>query len=418
MAIERTQPPAAAAHRPHAVRRVVILGSTGSVGTQTLDVLNHLNALHAEDRWPTRYEVLALAAGRNAEALSAQIRAHRPAHAALAGGALDAPEACRAWLASESQPDPAAAMVRALDLEPGVDLVVASMVGFAGLGATLAAVERGVDVALANKETLVAAGSLVTAIARASGARLLPVDSEHAGVWQCLSRLDAAPPPMERFAPQLTRVTLTASGGAFRDWSSDRIARATPRDALNHPTWAMGDKVTIDSASLMNKALELIEAHWLFGLGADRLGALVHRQSIVHALAETVDGSVLAQLASADMRGPILHALAWPGIAPARAPRLTLEQLRELTFEEPDLDRFPALTLGFEVIRREGSAGAVLNAANEVAVEAFLNGQLAFPRIAELARDALDALGNSPVESLNDVHAADAGARRWTAERL
>lgn len=408
-----------ATHRPPAVRRVVILGSTGSVGRQTLDVIDHLNALHERGEWATRYEVLALAAGRNADALAEQVRRYRPAHAALAEGELgvgDVP--CRAWLAREPHADPASSMVAALGLEAGTDMVVAAMVGFAGLGATLAAVEHGVDVALANKETLVAAGSLVTAAARASGARLLPVDSEHAGVWQCLMRVGAPPPPIERCPPEIARVTLTASGGAFRDWTKAQIARATPQDALNHPTWDMGAKVTIDSASLMNKALELIEAHWLFGLEADRLAALVHRQSIVHALAETTDGSVIAQLASADMRGPILHALAWPAIAPARAPRLTLDQLRELTFEEPDPERFPSLGLGFEVIRREGAAGAVLNAANEVGVEAFLAGRLAFPKIHELARGALDALGEAAVVSIEDVHAADRAARAWARARL
>lgn len=313
-------------------------------------------------------------------------------------------------------PDAAERLVREVEC----DIVMGAIVGAAGLGATLAAVELGRDIALANKETLVAAGEIVVPAAHRSGARLLPVDSEHSAIWQCLTGLGAEPwPPMSTPAC-VRKVTLTASGGPFRSWPADRIARATPAEALNHPTWTMGPKVTIDSASLMNKALELIEAHWLFGLLPQQLDILVHPQSIVHALVEHVDGSVIAQLGAPDMRCPIQYALTFPDRSAGPAPKLDLARAGRLDFVRPDYDVFPAPLGAMRVMERGGAAGAIFNAANEAAVEAFLAGAIAFGRIGQLALGALDALADPApqVGSLADVRAADAEARRWVAGEI
>ncbi len=300
------------------------------------------------------------------------------------------------------------------------DLVLAAVVGSAGLPATLAAVQMGRDVALANKETLVAAGALVVPAAKKSGAKLLPVDSEHSAIWQCLPWGDASPLVM---GPEVRRVTLTASGGPFRSWDRERIERATVEEALNHPTWKMGAKVTIDSASLTNKALELIEAHWLFGLGVDRLDALVHPQSIVHSFVEYADGSILAQLGAPDMRTPIQVAVSWPMRTEGCSKRLDLMSMSRLDFEPVDTARFPSVSAAFEVIeaaaRPDGAtAGAVFNAANEAAVEAFLAGEIPFGRITALSRAAMDEVGLGTMRTLEDAMEADREARRFVRARI
>lgn len=360
-------------------RRVVVLGSTGSIGRQTLDVIDRLA------RGGMAWRVVGLAAGSNAGRLREQA-----ARLGVRETALADEEADGASIGGRCRRGAGAA--EALVREVEADVVVGAIVGSAGLGATLAAIELGRDVALANKETLVSAGGLAVETARRTGARLLPVDSEHSGVWQCLPGWPACPVD----APEtVRRVTLTASGGALRDADDDAYFSATPAEAMAHPTWEMGAKVTVDCATLMNKALELIEAHWLFGLGNDRLGVLIHPQSIVHALVEMTDGSVLAQLGAADMRTAIQGALAWPARARGAVERLDLAATGGLTFSEPREPRHAALGLARRVIAEGGTFGAALTAANEEAVSAFLDGVLPLGRITALAGEAMESLGRS-----------------------
>jgi 1-deoxy-D-xylulose-5-phosphate reductoisomerase len=399
-------------------RRVILLGSTGSIGRQTIDAIAGLNNLAAQDRSATRYEVVALAAGRDHDALLAQAAAMNIRDVALAESIDLAATAKQRGVNLRTGPDAAERLVREID----ADIVLAAIVGSAGLGATLAAVELGRDVALANKEALVAAGSLVTAAANRTGAAILPVDSEHSAIWQCLAGHAAAGatpirPPCT-LDSQVSRIVLTASGGALRSRTKDATYNATPEDALKHPTWSMGAKVTIDSASLTNKALEIIEAHWLFGLPASRIGAIIHPQSIVHSFVEFADGSVIAQLGSPDMRTPIQYALTFPHHLPGRAALIDFATLSRLDFSPPDLERFPALALGWRVIEEGGTSGAVFNAANEAAVEAFLARRIPFGRVAELATEAMDEIGVSPVRDLADITAADAQARAFVRSRL
>ncbi len=391
-------------------RRVIILGSTGSIGTQAIGVIEHVNALHARGEADVSFKVVGLAARRNGEALRAQAERLGVGHVAI----LEPDSHPGATFTGEDAGTRLVASVEA-------DVVLAAMVGVAGLPAAMEAVKLGRDLALANKETLVAAGELVVPLARATGSRLLPVDSEHAGLWQCLmGRCAGAPAPPNLDAGGVERLVLTASGGPFREWPRERIVAATPGDALKHPTWRMGAKVTVDSASLMNKGLEIIEAHWLFGVEARRIAAVVHPQSVVHAMVEFTDGSVLAQLAPPDMRGPIQHALSFPYRAPGVAPRLDLRSLGRLEFESPDLDRFPALLLAYQALALGGTALATLNAANEAAVEAFLapGSRVRFGQIAGATRDALDEFGSGPVSSIEDVMRADHAARGFVRRRL
>jgi 1-deoxy-D-xylulose-5-phosphate reductoisomerase len=417
------------------VCRVIVLGSTGSIGTQTLEVIEHLNAMHRAGAWCTEYRVVGLAAGSRWPVVRAQAARLGVQHTALADG--DAPADGPTF----AGPGAAERLVREVDCE----LVLAAITGAAGLPATLAAVELGRDIALANKETLVAAGALIVPAARKSGSRLLPVDSEHSALWQCLvgaGTLRGSPeaPQQPSLAPRaghdihappmavpgsVERMILTASGGPFRTWSKEQIDRATPEEALKHPTWNMGPKVTIDCASLTNKGLEVIEAHWLFGIPGPRIEVVIHPQSIVHSLVEFADGSTIAQLGSPDMRGPIQYALAsWRG-AGARprgiARRIDWRELRRLDFEPPDLERFPALALAYRAIAEGGAAGAIFNAANEAAVQAFLAGAIPFGQIPELVRDAMDQL-HSPqrpsIGTLEDVLRVDAEARRLVTSQI
>lgn len=382
-------------------RRVFILGSTGSIGTSALDVVRDFDR-----RGARRFVVAGLAAARNGTLLAEQAQEFRGDHGtpalAIADGnglADPPPESLSGRIYRGAD---AACEMLAEEARPG-DLVLAAMVGAAGIRPVLAAIACGCDIALANKEALVAAGAVVMPAAARAGVRIIPVDSEHNALFQCLK----ASTSME----EVRRVVLTASGGPFRLKSREEMSRARIEDALAHPTWRMGAKVTIDSASLMNKALELVEAHWLFGLGAERIDAIIHPQSVVHGFVEYLDGSVLAQLSPPDMRTPIQQALCDPERFDGPSRKLDFAALRSLDFEPVDHARFPAISLAHRVIAAGGDSGAVLNAANEVAVAAFLGGRIGFLEIAELVRETLDATPVSRVSSLDDVLAADRSAR-------
>jgi len=384
------------------VRRVSVLGATGSIGQSTLDLIA---------RHPETFKVEALTANADAAGLAALAIRHRARMAVVAD-----PEAYAALAAALSGTGIiAAAGMQALQEAASrpADCVVAAIVGAAGLLPTLAAVRQGRRVALANKECLVTAGDLFMREVAAAGAELLPVDSEHSAAFQAIGAAD--PDAIEQ-------ITLTASGGPFRDWDMARLAAATPEQALRHPNWSMGAKITIDSATLMNKGLELIEAFHLFPVGADKLDCVVHPQSIVHCLVAYRDGSVLAQMSSPDMRTPIALALSWPRRIDAPTKRLDLAALGQLTFEAPDTARFPALTLAREALAAGGAAPAVLNAANEVAVMAFLERRIGFLDIAAAVADSLAAAGRRGLlagcASLDDLLAVDREARALTRSVL
>lgn len=387
---------------PARPRRVAVLGSTGSVGTSTLDVVRHL---------PDRLEVAGLVAHSKWEQLAEQCREFRPRVAVICDPESFA-RADRSLFPPGTEllggPDAACDLAAA----PDVDVVLSAVVGAAGLHGTWAALEAGKTVALANKETLVVGGPLVTELAARRGAKLLPVDSEHSAISQALTG---------HGPDDVARVVLTASGGPFRGRSAAELESVTPQQALRHPTWQMGPKITVDSATLMNKALEVIEARWLFGLRADRIDVIVHPESVVHSFVEFADGSVLAQLSPPDMRLPIQLALLHPARLPGPAKRLDWGALSALHFEPPDRETFPALNLGFEVAARGGTCGAVLNAANEAAVERFLARSLPFPDIARCCRAVLDAHDFDPRPTLERLLALDRWARQevasWTRTR-
>ncbi len=374
------------------MKRILILGSTGSIGTSTLDVVDH---------FPDRFPVAGLSAGKNAGLLLEQAKRYRPATVAIGDpAAVPALENALKPLGIRVFGGPDA--VLELIEETPADLAVNALVGAAGLLPTLKAIERGMDVALANKESLVMAGALVMERVRERDVRLLPVDSEHSAIWQCLSGSDH---------PAIRRLMLTASGGPFVDWPAERMARIAPKDALNHPTWNMGPKVTVDSATMMNKGLEVIEAHWLFDVAPDRIEVLIHRQSIVHSLVEYVDGSTLAQLSPPDMRLPIQLALTYPERWPREAAPLDLAALGALSFESPDRKRFLCLNLAYQALGIGGTMPAVLNAANEVAVRAFLDERIPFTRIAELNERTMARHEVIAHPGLEDILKADRWAR-------
>ncbi len=378
-------------------KRIAVLGSTGSIGRSTLAVV---------EAFPERFQLVALAGGRNIELLVDQVHRHRPSIVSVADPKAAAELAelfpdTEVWQGSDG--------LGAVACHPDADIVVGAVVGSLGLAPTLAAIHAGKDIALANKETLVVAGELVMAAADRRQVRIIPVDSEHNAIHQAL-----------RVGPHGTarRLILTASGGPFRTWSRERMARATRADALAHPTWSMGPKITIDSATLMNKGLEIIEAHHLFGgLPVD---VIVHPQSIVHSLVEYIDGTQIAQLSINDMRFPILYALAWPERLPSPLGRLDLTSVGSLTFEPPDPDRFPALTLARTALEHGGAAPAVLNAANEVAVAAFLEGEISFSGITATVGSVLETLTAEqlPMASLDDALEADRRARERARSEL
>ncbi len=401
-------------HNPPPTRRVAVLGSTGSIGTQTLDTIEHLNTLHKQGKHPTHYEVVALAARENTAILAQQSAAHPTAALGVCCPSADTSTLDSSKLIHST--DAPTTLVE--QTQP--DLIIASIVGIAGLPSTLRAAELGIDIALANKESLVAAGHLVTQAALSNNAVLLPVDSEHAGLHQCLLALTGShyTPPTATPIPNIKRVTLTASGGPFRNATLHQIQHATPDQALNHPTWIMGKKVSIDSATLVNKGLELIEAHWLFGLSADQLDAVIHPQSTIHALVETNDSSILAHLGPTDMRCPIQHALTHPSRATAQAPSLDLAALGSLDFEPIDPERFPAINLANRVIKQADSAGVVFNAANEAAVEAFLSNQINFGAITQIIERTLDQYTHHPIDTLDSVLQAHEHAMSIASEHI
>ena len=382
-------------------RRLIILGSTGSIGENTLIVAKHL-AAHAD----VHFDIIGLAAGTNADRLIQQAQETGATAIALAD------ESCALNVAPSIEiyrgKDAALDLIKA-HARRG-DLVMGAMVGAAGIAPILAAIEAGCDIALANKETLVAAGAIVTEAARRNGVSILPVDSEHSAILQCLRSGDQS--------TEVERIVLTASGGPFRRATRETMACATLADALKHPTWSMGQKVTIDSASMMNKALEMIEAHWLFDLSAERIDVIIHPQSVVHSFVEFIDGSVIAQLSPPDMKLPIQLAMTWPMRAPRSATPLDWKNLRGLEFEPVDHERFPAVKLAWNAIRAGGSSGAILNGANEAAVEAFVAGRIRFGEISLLVSGALDAIAPTPVPDLAAVFAADSQARKWVAQKL
>ncbi len=401
------------------MKAISVLGSTGSIGTQTLELASE---------FPERFKVVALTAGRNLDLLVEQILSHRPEVVALADSELVAALRQRLQdLEPGQRPEPLPELLGgseglcAAAAWPSADLVVTGIVGCAGLLPTLAAIRAGKDLALANKETLIAAGPVVLPELKKSGSRLLPADSEHSAIFQCLqgtpwadsARLSTGVP-----TPGLRRIQLTASGGAFRDWPAADLAKATVADATSHPNWSMGRKITVDSATLMNKGLEVIEAHYLFGLGYDQIEIVVHPQSIIHSMVELSDSSVLAQLGWPDMKLPILYCLSWPERLETPWRRLDLTEVGTLSFRAPDRAKYPCMELAYAAGRAGGTMPAVLNAANEQAVALFLEGRIHFldiPRLIERTCERHGAdLRADP--SLEEVLAVDGWARAAVGE--
>jgi 1-deoxy-D-xylulose-5-phosphate reductoisomerase len=378
-------------------RSVTILGCTGSIGCNTIDLI---------DRQPAAYRVEALVAHRNVARLVEQARRLRPAVAVVADAALYGDLAAALAGTGIAVAAGPAAVVEAA--ERPADWVMSAIVGAAGLEPTLAAARRGAVIALANKESLVCGGALVMAAVQRGGATLLPVDSEHSAIFQVFDFAQAE---------AVEKIILTASGGPFRTWDHAAMRAVTPAQAVAHPNWSMGAKISVDSATMMNKGLELIEAHHLFSLGEDRIDILVHPQSVVHSLVSYVDGSVLAQLGTPDMRTPIAYALGWPRRMAAPSKRLDLAEVARLTFEAPDMTRFPALRLVREALRRGGAVPTLLNAANEVAVAAFLSGAIGFLDIAAVVEECMTAVSSvPPLATLDDVLLADGEARARATE--
>ncbi len=378
------------------VRNISILGSTGSIGTQTLDIV---------DEYPDRFRVTALTARKQWELLARQARRYLPRMVVIADEQY-LPQLREALadlpIRVEAGPD---AIAEAAAL-PETDMVVTAMVGYSGLLPTISAIRAGKIIALANKETLVVAGELITSMLRNSESRIIPVDSEHSAIFQCLEGESTR---------EARKIILTASGGPFRTLSAEALRDVTPADALRHPNWDMGAKVTIDSASMMNKGFEMIEAHWLFGCPADRIEVVVHPQSIVHSMVEFNDGSIKAQLGGPDMHLPIRYALSYPGRLETETPPLTLSQYSTLTFEAPDMQKFPLLGFAFDAIHMGGNVPCVLNAANERAVEAFLKGRLRFTDMPVVVRKTMERI---PFASATDLESLVATNREASAIAL
>jgi len=381
------------------MKRITLLGATGSVGRRALELVS---------AFPDALGVEGLAArGSNVPLLTELCLRYKPrAVALLEADAVDALARALPHPRPELLVGPKGLVT--LAAETDADVVLSALVGSAGLLPTMAAIEAGRTIALANKETLVMAGNLMTAAARSRGVSLLPVDSEHSAIFQCLQGHNRS---------EVRRIMLTASGGPFRQLSREGLAHVTVADALNHPTWKMGAKITVDSATLMNKGLEIIEARWLFDLRPEQIEVVVHPQSIVHSMVEYIDGSVLAQLGVADMGIPILYALTYPERRPCPVPALNLMEVGQLTFHEPDTEKFPCLRLARQALVRGGSAAVVLNAANEVAVAAFLEGRLRFTQIAEVIAEALDRVPARELASIEECVAVDREGR-WVADEI
>lgn len=365
-------------------RRIAILGSTGSIGTQTLDVIR---------RHPDMFEVELISARRSADLLISQAKEFNAANVVICDDsryvqvaeALQ-PLGTKVWSGIDSLCD----LVR----QPSVDIVVGAMVGFSGLKPTLAALEAGKIVALANKETLVAAGGIVTATMREHNAVILPVDSEHSAIFQCL---------LAAQGNEVERIHLTASGGPFREWERSRIAAATAAQALKHPNWNMGAKVTIDSATMMNKGFEVIEAHWLFDMSPERINVVVHPESLIHSMVEFTDGAIIAQLGCPDMRQPIAFALGFPERLTTGGKKMNFAEIGKMSFEAPDMKRFPCLQLAYDALKRGGNAPCALNAANEITVAAYLKDMISFYDIARINEKCLAGLNFVAEPSLDDI---------------
>jgi 1-deoxy-D-xylulose-5-phosphate reductoisomerase len=389
--------------------RIAILGATGSIGTATVDVIEHLRRTDSIDSW----SLYGISGHHNVDRLAEIAVRHEPKRVVISD--QDQASGAEPGQVFKAERFPAGVDIRVgadrlveLAADPEVDIVVAAIVGRAGLESTLEAVRAGKRVAIANKETLVVAGGLVRELAAQSGAELLPVDSEHSAIFQCLAGGDIP-----------RRIILTASGGPFRDWSVERMREATIEQALAHPTWKMGRKISIDSATMMNKALEIIEARWLFDCPAERIEVMIHPQSIIHSMVEMINGSTIAQLSPPDMRLPIQHALTHPRCLAGDTPTLDLSRISHWTLEPVDTERFPAIRLGFEVARVGGSAGAVVNAANEAAVGLFLDGRIRFTDIVTACRIALEHHTHENNPSPSRLSELDRWARaevtRWLA---
>lgn len=387
-------------------KKLTVLGSTGSIGVSTLDVVA---------RHPERFEIVALTGSTQLQRLAEQCRQFQPRYAVVLEES--AAHDLRVLLQQAGCATEVLAGVAALEMVaalPEVDAVMAAIVGAAGLRPTLAAARAGKTILLANKETLVVAGALFIREARLSGATLLPIDSEHNAIFQALPAGYGGDPA----AAGIARILLTASGGPFRTFSSAQLQAVTPEQACAHPNWSMGRKISVDSASMMNKGLEVIEAHWLFNIVASQIEVVVHPQSVIHSLVSYVDGSVLAQLGNPDMRTPIAHALAYPQRIDAGVAQLDLAAIACLQFEKPDLQRFPCLRLAFETLAAGGDRAAVLNAANEIAVSAFLERRIRFDQIAALVDLTLARIPLCQPESLEHVLAIDAEARAVAAQQI
>ncbi len=376
------------------MKSITILGSTGSIGTNTLDIVQ---------RFPDDFRVIGLTGGSNVEKLETQIRSFKPRAVAVSA------ESSAAMLRKRCSDLPIEILVGEEGIAhvaamPGAELVISAIVGAAGLVPTLAAIRSGKHIALANKEPMVMAGKLMQAEAREHGVRIFPVDSEHSAIFQSLEghRLE-----------DVRRLILTASGGALWTLTKEQLQNVTPERALQHPNWKMGSKITIDSATLMNKGLEVVEARWLFDISESRIDVLVHRESIIHSLVEYEDRSMIAQLGLPDMRTPISYAMRYPERMPLDLPSLDLTQVGTLTFCQPDHDRFPCLNLGYDSLRVGGTMPAAMNAANEVAVDAFLNGGIRFVEIADVIRSTMDAHVRRDITGLDDALEAD----RWAREK-
>ena len=388
------------------MQKITILGSTGTIGLQTLDVI----ARHAN-----LYEVYALAANSNVEVMLAQCLQFKPKIAVLLNekSALDLREKLKAT-GSQTTVLSGMAGLEQVSSDGEVDIVMAAIVGAAGLKPAMAAAHAGKRILLANKETLVMAGSLFMQAVKAGGATLLPIDSEHNAIFQVMP-----PQQLSHLSDSgIRKILLTASGGPFRRYTQAQLEAVTPALALKHPNWVMGAKITIDSATLMNKGLEVIEAHWLFNAKPEQIEVIVHPQSVIHSMVEYIDGSVLAQLGNPDMRTPIAYALAYPNRIESGVASLNLLEIAKLEFEAPDTKRFPCLQLAYDALALGGTAPAILNAVNEVAVESFLNNQIHFLSIPVLIEKALNAIQSEPVSSLQQLLAIDAEARQFAQNQI
>ncbi len=390
------------------MRKVAVLGATGSIGASALDVIA---------RHPRRLQASVLAAGSRVDALVALCRTHRPRHAVIADETLYPAlrDGLREAGLDGTEAHAGESALQALVAGDACDTVVAAIVGAAGLPSTLATARAGKRLLLANKESLVLAGELLVRTAHENGADIVPIDSEHNAIFQCLGAGSREPGTGNR---ELRRIVLTASGGPFRGWTREQLGDVTPAQAVKHPKWSMGPKISVDSATLMNKGLEVIEAHHLFGLPGDRIDVLVHPQSLVHSLVEFVDGSTLAQLGLPDMRTALAVGLGWPERIESGVAGLDLLAHGRLEFEAPDLEAFPCLRLAYEALAAGGTAPAIANAANEVAVASFLEGRIGFRGIPALVEDCLSALPRDPASSLDALLGADAATREHATRRI